>query len=158
MLPVPAPPDGQRPLHALAPWPAKPLEREGSVACGSAVDYRGTKRLSLRNNGWCPGARAASWHWGQGGTTHRSLPWRSVEGKEKCTVAMVTGRSKEASWSCARPELDLATLIGLRAVITPAFSQHTVPTPACAGHRALQWVEGQSSSCQGRVRCPLGAS
>lgn len=65
-------------------------------------------------------------------------PGGAGKGMTSVPVAMVTGWSKEASWRCARPELDLTTLIGLRPVIALAFSQHILLTLACAGHHARQ--------------------
>lgn len=83
---VPAPTVRQRPFNALAPRTVKLLEHTDSVACDSAViHYGSTKRLSLMNSGWCPRAPGACWCWGYRGTTHRSLPWRSREGNDKCS-------------------------------------------------------------------------
>lgn len=66
---------------------------------------------------------------------HTGLPWRSWEGNDKCTGSY---GNRVVYRRCARPELDLDTLIGLRPVVALSFRQHTFLTPAYAGHRAQQ--------------------
>ena len=55
----------------------------------AALHYGGTKRLSLVNNGPCPGALATCWHPG--------CPGGARKGMTSAPVAMVTGWSEEAS-------------------------------------------------------------
>ena len=55
----------------------------------AALHYGGTKRLSLVNNGRCPGALATCWHPG--------CPGGARKGMTSAPVAMVTGWSEEAS-------------------------------------------------------------
>lgn len=84
--PVPAPTDRQRPFSAQTPRRGKLLEHKDSWQGTDSVvlHHGGTKRLSLMNNGWCPGALGTCWCWGYRGP-HGSLPWRSREGNDKCT-------------------------------------------------------------------------
>lgn len=80
--------------------------------------HAGTGDVEVPHTGLCPGGA-----------------WK---GMTSAPVAMVTGWSKEASWRCARPELDLDMLIGLTLVVALALGRHIFLTPACAGRCAQQ--------------------
>lgn len=54
-----------------------------------------------------------------------SCPGGAGKGTTSAPVAMVTEWSKDASRRCARPELDLDTLIRLRPVVALSFSTHS---------------------------------
>lgn len=74
-------------------WPHRLGKTAGALGCvaysSAALHYGGTKRLSLVNNGPCPGALATCWH--------RGCPGGARKGMTSAPVTMVTGWSEEAS-------------------------------------------------------------